>query len=46
MVWPDGVNVKHQEAYFNRVGERYFATMGTPLLAGREFDARDTVPGN
>jgi putative ABC transport system permease protein len=27
---------------FNVIGPRFFATMGTPLVAGREFDARDT----
>jgi len=27
---------------FNAVGDRFFATMRTPLLAGRDFDARDT----
>jgi len=28
---------------FNRVSEGYFRTMGTPLVAGRDFDARDTL---
>jgi predicted permease len=28
---------------FNRVGEGYFRTMGTPLLAGRDFAATDTL---
>jgi putative ABC transport system permease protein len=29
--------------WFNRVGESYFRTIGTPLLAGRDFDSRDTL---
>ena len=28
-------------AYSGRIGARYFATIGMPLLAGREFDLRD-----
>ena len=28
---------------FNAIAPDYFATLGTPLLAGREFDARDTA---
>ena len=28
--------------FFNDVSEGYFAAMGTPLLAGRDFGARDT----
>jgi putative ABC transport system permease protein len=31
---PDNVN-------FNRVSDGYFRTMGTPLLAGRDFDGRE-----
>ena len=31
-----------EEVAFNVVAPRYFATLGTPLLAGREFDDRDT----
>src|SRR5579864_7967033 len=30
-------------SFCNRVGQGYFRTMGTSLLAGREFDDRDTV---
>jgi hypothetical protein len=28
-------------AYFNEVTDGYFAALGTPLLAGRDFDERD-----
>jgi predicted permease len=29
--------------YFNQVTDGFFAAMGTPLLAGRDFDARDRL---
>ena len=38
----DGVTRK-ELVNFNSVGSRYFRTMGTPMLAGRDFDARDTT---
>jgi putative ABC transport system permease protein len=31
------------DAQVNRVGPGYFRTVGTPLLAGRDLDARDTL---
>ena len=31
--------------FFNQVSDRFFETLGTPLVAGREFDERDT-PGS
>jgi predicted permease len=31
--------------YFNQVTDGFFGTLGTPLLAGRDFDARDRLGG-
>jgi predicted permease len=37
-----GSDRKEVVTNFNRASAGYFATMGTPLLAGRDFDERDT----
>ena len=38
-----GTTVQRKIADFNRVSPGYFRTVGTPLLAGRDFDDRDTA---
>lgn len=38
-----GHNGVRPEVNFDRIGPGYFRAMGTPLLAGRDFDARDTL---
>jgi putative ABC transport system permease protein len=44
-VWPEGDPGRRFNMQNNSVGPDYFATMGVPLLAGRDFDARD-VPSS
>jgi putative ABC transport system permease protein len=43
--WNDSIiidNEKKGESYANQVSENYFKTLGTPLLAGRDFNNSDT----
>jgi len=42
-VRPDGFTGETKNSMFNRYGSGYLKTMGTALLAGRDFDARDTL---
>jgi uncharacterized integral membrane protein len=41
-MWLDGNRARPFQARLNSVGTGYFTTTGTPLVDGREFDARDT----
>ena len=42
-VRPDGFTGESKNSMFNRYGPGYLKTMGTALLAGRDFDARDAL---
>lgn len=41
-VWPEASKDRAFDTFINRAGEGFFATLGVPFLAGRDFDARDT----
>jgi putative ABC transport system permease protein len=45
LVGPDGAPAaaSGKEAFFNRTSPGYFRTMGTRLMAGRDFNYRDTA---
>jgi len=40
---PDSSNEPAKNSFFNRFGPGYLRTMGIGLMAGRDFDARDTL---
>ena len=46
LVGPDGAAAaaSGKLAFFNEVSPGYFRTMGTRLMAGRDFNVRDTLP--
>jgi predicted permease len=46
-MWMDGSDpAQAHVVYRNMIGPDYFVTMGTPLIAGREFDEHDVTSGS
>lgn len=43
VVWAEGDTNKHKISNFNRISPGYFRTMGTTLIAGRDFNDRDAA---
>jgi putative ABC transport system permease protein len=41
-VWPEANRGGAFDSHINQAGQGFFATLGVPFLAGRDFDARDT----
>jgi putative ABC transport system permease protein len=42
-VWPETDRSRKFNTSLNWVGNRYFATLGIPIIAGRDFDDHDTA---
>jgi predicted permease len=40
---PDGAGGQSLQVDYNEIGPRYFATLGTPMVSGREFGDRDAL---
>jgi predicted permease len=47
VVWLDGATRDPERVSgFNTIGDRYFSTLGIPLVTGRDFDARRDTPSS
>jgi len=42
-VWIDGDSTRKTDSLLSRIGPDYFKTLGTPLLAGRDFNDHDSA---